>query len=167
MSQRLLRELKQRKPFGSLEEEALLELMRSASLVMREGEQFFASYGLTTTQYNVLRILRGAGPAGLACREIGERLVAPDPDVTRLLDRLEKRRLIARRRDTADRRVVLTVITPEGLDLLRSLDRPTAAMLERNFSAFSSVEIRRLIALLEKLRAPRSQSAGKAPQSRS
>src|SRR5262245_60916712 len=98
MSGRLAAEIKQTKPFASLEAEAILNLHRTASILMQVEAEALKPHGLSLTQYNALRILRGAGSAGLACQEIAERMIARDPDITRLLDRLEKRKLIARAR---------------------------------------------------------------------
>ena len=127
----LQRDLKQRRPFASREEEAYLNLVRTADLLSREVAAVLKRHQLSEAQYNVLRILRGAGADGLACSEIGNRLVTRDPDVTRLLDRLEARALIARSREDIDRRVVTTRITPPGLTLLELLDPPVRQAVER------------------------------------
>ena len=108
---------------GGLEEAAFLDLLRTAEMLSHPLAQLFKSQELSMTQYNVLRILRGA-PEGLTCGEVGTRMITRDPDITRLLDRLEKRRLIERARDAKDRRVVLTRIAPAGLELLAALDDP-------------------------------------------
>src|SRR5438132_5082412 len=105
------------------EEAAFLDLLRTTDLLSRGIVQVLKAEDLSATQYNVLRILRGA-PDGLTCGEIANRMITRDPDITRLLDRLEKRGLIARCRETKDRRMVLTRITPEGLKLLAGLDEP-------------------------------------------
>jgi DNA-binding MarR family transcriptional regulator len=105
------------------EELVFLDLLRTTEALSRPVAQLLKTEDLSPTQYNVLRILRGA-PEGLTCGDIGHRLITHDPDITRLLDRLEKRNLVARGRDTEDRRVVLTRIAPEGLDLLARLDGP-------------------------------------------
>ena len=104
-------EIPKGKPSRSLGEEAFLNLQRTADAFMRGFEETLRPFGLTQTQYNVLRILRGARPHGLPCRELGERMITRDPDVTRLLDRLETRGLVARSRDAKDRRVIFTRIT--------------------------------------------------------
>src|SRR6201997_4659034 len=116
-----------KKARGAPEEAAFLDLLRTCDLLSRGPAQFLKSEDLSPTQYNVLRILRGAPPAGLPCGEIGSRMIARDPDITRLLDRLEKRSLISRCRESKDRRLVLTRITPEGLELLARLDEPVRA----------------------------------------
>jgi DNA-binding MarR family transcriptional regulator len=107
----------------SREEAAMLDLIRTTDLLLRAPAQVIKSAGLLPTQYNVLRILRGS-PEGLGCGEIGNRMITRDPDITRLLDRMEKRGLISRCREAGDRRTVRTRITPEGLDLLARLDEP-------------------------------------------
>jgi DNA-binding MarR family transcriptional regulator len=108
---------------ASQEEAAFLELARTCDRLSRRLASVLKGADLSATQYNVLRILRGA-PEGLACGEIAGRMITRDPDVTRLLDRLEKRGLIARCRESKDRRMVLTRITPEGLQALAELDQP-------------------------------------------
>jgi DNA-binding MarR family transcriptional regulator len=105
------------------EEVAYLELVRTTDALSRRLVQALKTEDLSATQYNVLRILRGASE-GLTCGEIGNRMITRDPDITRLLDRLERRNLITRSREQKDRRVVLTRITPEGLDALARLDKP-------------------------------------------
>ena len=112
---------------GSQEESAFLELLRTCDLLSRRLALVLKGADLSPTQYNVLRILRGA-PEGLACGEIAGRMITRDPDVTRLLDRLEKRGLIARSRESRDRRMVLTRITAEGLRALGELDEPIQDM---------------------------------------
>ncbi len=108
---------------GCPEEAAYLELVRTTEALTRPLVLVLKAEDLSATQYNVLRILRGA-PEGLTCGEIGNRMITRDPDITRLLDRLEKRNLIARSRENKDRRVVLTRITTEGLGTLERLDKP-------------------------------------------
>ncbi len=118
---KLREEIKQTKPFESREEEAFLNLVRTAEHLRRKSEEVLKPWNLSGTQYNVLRILRGA-PDGLPCGEIASRMITRDPDITRLLDRMEKRELISRCREAKDRRTVMTRITTEGLDLLARLD---------------------------------------------
>src|SRR5262245_1014357 len=108
-------EIKKLRPFDSPEQEAMLNVMRTADRLAGEIDQVFKPSGLSATQYNVLRILRGAGESGLPCGEIAQRMITRDPDVTRLLDRLEKRKLISRCREEKDRRVVCARITNAGL----------------------------------------------------
>src|SRR6266853_556686 len=108
---------------GCPEEAAFLDLLRTTDMLSRGPAQVLKTEELSATQYNVLRILRGA-PQGLPCGEIANRMVTRDPDITRLLDRLEKRALISRSRETKDRRMVMAQITPAGLKLLAGLDAP-------------------------------------------
>jgi DNA-binding MarR family transcriptional regulator len=119
---KLQEELKQSKPFGSLEEEVILNILRTAESFTARAAEMLKPAELTPTQYNALRILRGAGPEGLSCGEIGSRMVTKDSDITRLLDRLEKRKLVRRERPDNNRRIVLTRITDKGLKLLAELD---------------------------------------------
>ena len=111
------------KKIGSAEEALFLELLRTCELLSRGPAQVLKQADVSATQYNVLRILRGA-PEGLPCGEIGNRMISKDPDITRLLDRLEKRGLVSRCRENEDRRTVMTRITQKGLDLLERLDGP-------------------------------------------
>ncbi len=152
MSGRLLAELKQSRPFPSLETEAAVNLMRTADTVLRGLASVLKPRAISPEQYNVLRILRGAGRAGLPCGEIAARMVTRDPDMTRLLDRLEGRGLIARARDTRDRRVVKTRIAPAGLRLLAGLDAPLEAENRRLVGHLGRSRLRRLVALLEAVR---------------
>jgi MarR family transcriptional regulator, organic hydroperoxide resistance regulator len=110
--------------FDSLEAEAFLVLLRTAERLQERAAEILKPHGLSPTQYNALRILRGAGPPGLACREIGERMLHHDPDITRLLDRLQRRGLVARSRSREDRRVMRTRLTAAGLARVQALDRP-------------------------------------------
>ncbi len=152
MTGRLQREIKQTRPFSSLEEEVLLNLQHTADALERGLAQTLKASGLTGTQYNVLRILRGAGETGLRCQEIGERMITHDPDITRLLDRLEKRGLIARKRDEQDRRVVTTRITAEGLKLLKPLDEPVREANRRLLGHMERKQLDTLNRLLETAR---------------
>jgi DNA-binding MarR family transcriptional regulator len=157
MSRSLGQEIHQEKPFVSLEEEAFLGLQRTASLLLQSLGRELKGQDLTPAQYNTLRILRGAEPdaltcGGLTCGEIGERLVSPGPDVTRLLDRLEQRALITRLRDGEDRRVVRARITSQGLDLLADLDQPVNGMLGRLLGNLGQERLRTFVALLGEAR---------------
>lgn len=120
----LLEEIKQTKPFASKEEEVYLNLQRTAEALRWSVAETLKPYDLTASQYNVLRILRGAGADGVKCSEISERLVTKDSDITRLLDRLIRRKLVTRERDERDRRAIVARITVEGLTLLAELDEP-------------------------------------------
>jgi DNA-binding MarR family transcriptional regulator len=124
MVSKLQTELKQTKPFRSLEEEALLNLERTNEYLSNKLLSVIKEKDLTATQYNVLRILRGAGEEGLICSEISERMVTKESDITRLLDRLENRLFITRERPANNRRIVIARITGEGLNLLAELDAP-------------------------------------------
>ncbi len=152
MSRALSEEIRQQKPFVSLEEEAFLGLQRTASLLLQSLGRELKGHDLTPAQYNTLRILRGAEPDALTCGEIGERLVSPGPDVTRLLDRLEQRALITRLRDAEDRRVVRARITEQGLDLLASLDEPVGRILGRLLGNLGQERLRTFVALLDEAR---------------
>ena len=157
MSGNLKREIQQEKPFVSLEEEAFLGLQRTASLLIQALGRELKGYDLTPAQYNTLRILRGALPdaltcGGLTCGEIGERLVSPGPDVTRLLDRLEQGGLVTRLRDPEDRRVVRARITEKGSELLDRLDEPVGQMLARLLGGLGPARLKSLVALLEQAR---------------
>ncbi|MGB5882019.1 MAG: MarR family transcriptional regulator, partial [Thermoanaerobaculia bacterium] len=123
MSSQLQKELKQAKAFPSLEAEVYLGLRLTAQRAREPWARFLKSRtGLSTTQYNLLRILRGAHPEGLTCGEVAERMINRDPDVTRLVDRLAERKLVTRKRDTGDRRLVRIFIARDGLATLKSLD---------------------------------------------
>ena len=144
---------KQRRVGPCPEEAALLDLLRTTDMLSRGLLQVLKIEDLSGTQYNVLRILRGA-PDGLACGEIADRMITRDPDVTRLLDRLEKRGLISRCRETKDRRTVMTRITPAGLKLLANLDEPVLSAHRRQLGHLGP---KRLRALAELLRIARSR----------
>lgn len=124
MVSRLQKELKQNKPFRSIEEEVILNVARTAEYLAASINIILKTADLTGTQYNVLRILRGAGSEGLSCSEIGERMVTKESDVTRLLDRVEARGFISRERPANNRRIVVARITDEGLRVLAELDEP-------------------------------------------
>lgn len=152
MPGKLKDEIHQQKPFISASEEAYLNLVRTADALTRDLERLLQPHALTSTQYNVLRILRGAGEAGATCTGVAERLLAYDPDVTRLLDRLEKVGLVRRERSTKDRRVVMAFVTDAGLEILAKLDEPLAELLERQFRPLKKEQIEQLIDTLERLR---------------
>jgi DNA-binding MarR family transcriptional regulator len=154
MTGRLSQEIKQTKPFGSLAEEAVLNIHRTASLMAMLFAETLKPFGITETQYNILRILRGAGREGLSCQEIGARMVTREPDLTRLFDRLEKRKLISRARSPEDRRVVLSKITDHGLELLTDLDPAARKLPKQILGHLSDAELRTFIDLLERARIP-------------
>ena len=139
-------------PALPLEDRLFISLQKTADALGLQAEQLFKPHGLTGTQYNVLRILRGAAPDGLACSGIGERMISHDPDMTRLLDRMEKRGLISRARQTNDRRVVKTRITPAGLALLKILDQPVRELHKRQFHHIPAMRLKSLADLLEEVR---------------
>lgn len=152
MTADLRNEIKQSRPFVGLETEAFLNLKRTAALFDQQLTEMLKPYSLTPTQYNVLRILRGAGTEGLCRYEVGDRLVAPGPDVTRLLDRLEKAKLVIRVRADEDHRLVKASITNEGLELLASLDDPIRRLHVTQFGHLGKNGIRELIDLLTNAR---------------
>ena len=146
-------EIQQTKPFASLEDEALVALQRTADRLHWQLSEMLKAHGLSPTQYNALRILRGAGEEGRACSEIAERMINRDPDITRLVDRLERRRLVVRSREGRDRRVMTTRITHAGLELLQSLDRPIEEFNRKLLGHLGEQQLRTLIELLEAARA--------------
>lgn len=152
-------EIIQERPFASTREEAFLSLLRSADCLQRAFHLKTRGWGLTSTQYNVLRILRGTQPLGLTCSMIGERLITAVPDITRLLGRLKTMKFVTQRRDSKDRRVVWTRITREGLDLLHQMDPLIEALPMELLGHMPEEEIARLIELLEKARRPHTQPA--------
>jgi len=156
MSRGLQAELKQKIPFTSREAEVYLSLLRTTDALQTQVEAQLKEFGLTGTQYNALRILRGAGPEGLPCREIGERMITRDPDVTRLLDRLEDRGFVQRMRAKHDRRVIYGKITAAGLKLLREMDGPLEKFGREMLRHVGQEKLRQLIELLELVRRGRT-----------
>ena len=157
MPRGLQAELKQNIPFSSREQEAYLSLLRTADALQAQAEAKLKEFGLTGTQYNALRILRGAGPEGLPCREIGERMITHDPDITRLLNRLADRGFVERTRARDDRRVIYGKITAAGLRLLREMDAPLEKYGREMLRHVGQEKLKQLIELLELVRA---KSAG-------
>jgi DNA-binding MarR family transcriptional regulator len=145
-------DIKQTKPFTSVEEEAFLAVQRTADLLSWRGADMLKQHGLSPAQYNTLRILRGAGPKGLACSEIGERMINRDPDITRMLDRLERRGLVQRSREQKDRRVITTRITTAGLALVNRLDQPMQEFHRRLLGGMGEKPLKSLVRLLEAVR---------------
>jgi MarR family transcriptional regulator, organic hydroperoxide resistance regulator len=133
------------------EDQVFVALTKAADTLGLQAEQLFKPSGLSGTQYNVLRILRGAEPQGLACRAIGDRMISHDPDITRLLDRMEKRGLITRARQKDDRRVVKTRVTSAGLMALKALDGPVREMHKNQFRYLSATQLKTLANLLRVL----------------
>jgi DNA-binding MarR family transcriptional regulator len=148
----LQQELRQNRPFATLEEEALLSIQRTAAVLGRAMAEMLKPHDLSAAQYNVLRILRGAGDAGLCRYEVGDRLVSPVPDVTRLLDRLEARGLVARTRDAADRRQSRARITEAGLRLLEALDVNLRQRQKEVLGHVPAADLQALVALLAVVR---------------
>jgi DNA-binding MarR family transcriptional regulator len=142
-------------PIGGREEDVYLSMLRTVERLSRGVAETLAAADLTPTQYNALRILRGAGDAGASCTEVSERMVTKDSDVTRLLDRLEARGLISRGREAADRRRVVARITDEGLRVLAGLDGPVA---ETHRSQLGHLGEKQLATLGKLLKAARSES---------
>jgi DNA-binding MarR family transcriptional regulator len=153
MTTGLRAELKQRKAFATTEEVVFLNTLRTADHLLRGEVEVLKSADLTFPQYNVLRILRGAGRPGISCGEISDRMVTRDSDITRLLDRLERRGLVERGRDEEDRRVVVQRITAKGLALLQELDTPIERVHQRQLRHMTRAQLRQLTELLEKARA--------------
>jgi DNA-binding MarR family transcriptional regulator len=171
MSGKLLQELHKSSPFESVQQELILNVMRTADHFSRSFEELLRPYNLSSPQYNVLRILRGVTstdslrgikpePQGIPCKCISEKMITRDPDITRLLDRLEARNLITRHRDGKDRRVVYTRITEEGLRILAELDQP---VLDFHVQKLSHMPEEALTQLIEQLELIRSTGGGPAP----
>jgi DNA-binding MarR family transcriptional regulator len=145
-------EIRQTKAFPTVEEEAFLNIERTSAMLQDAFEQMLKPYGITGTQYNVLRILRGTGQNGLCRNEIRDRLVTRMPDVTRLLDRMENAGLITRERSTEDRRQVSTQLTRQGRQLVDDLDAVVTAEHKARLEHVSSADLRTLINLLTQVR---------------
>ena len=148
MSPALQEELKQNKPFRTLRQEAQLNLVRTANVLSDSFEQMLKPHAITGTQYNVLRILRGAEPDGLCRNEVSQRLLNRMPDATRLLDRMEEAGLVTRERSTTDRRLVTTRITKKGRQIVDSLDDAADQQHEKALGHMSEQQLRTLIKLL-------------------
>jgi len=145
----LKQEIAQQRPFSSMEEEALLNVMRTSDCLQRAFQRRTRHWGITSTQYNVLRILRGAQPQGLTCSAIGDRMITAVPDITRLLGRMKAQKHIRQQRDKKDRRVVWTQITASGLDLLSKMDPEITKIPRELLGHFDRKEIGEFIRLLE------------------
>ena len=146
---KLKEEIQQSRPFSSQAEEALLNLLRTADCLQRSMQRAIRAHGLTSTQYNVLRILRGAGPQGLTCSAISERMIAADPDITRLLARLKHMGFIRQQRDKHDRRILWTTLAPAGLHVLAEIDPLVERLPGEYLGHLSPAEIGEFIRLLE------------------
>ena len=154
MSPDLRHEIRQRRPFQSLQQEAYLNLARTHAALEEALERVLASRGVTQQQYNVLRILRGAPPHGLARNEIRDRLITRMPDVTRLLDRMEAAGLVTRERSAEDRRQTATRLTGKGRRVVDALDAPVAEEHRRRLAHLSEKQLRDLVGLLTLARTP-------------
>jgi DNA-binding MarR family transcriptional regulator len=160
MSSALQHEIRQTKPFASLEQEASLSIERTAAALRHALAEALREFELTPAQLNVLRILRGAGETGLCRHEVGDRLIAQVPDVTRLLDRMEEAGLVTRTRSAEDRRMVRSRITPAGLALLARTDAPLDALHARQLGHMSEAQLRTLVELLALARRTACQGKG-------
>jgi DNA-binding MarR family transcriptional regulator len=152
MSSSLREEIRQSKDFGSLCEEAFLSVTRTETVLRSSLEHVLAPHGISVAQYNVLRILRGAGKDGLCRNEIRDRLVTRMPDATRLLDRMEKAHLIVRERSTEDRRLVNTTLTDRGREVVESLDEAVASEHQRALGHLGEEQLKTLVSLLSSAR---------------
>jgi len=137
-----------------IEDQVFVAILKTADTLAGQAEQLMKAGGLTGAQYNVLRILRGAGPEGLPCNGISERMISRDPDMTRMLDRMESRQWITRERQKEDRRVVKARITEEGLKLLKKMDAPVHELHKRQFAHMSSTRQKTLLELVNEVMAP-------------
>jgi len=151
-------EIAQEPPFFSVEEEALLNLLRTSDQMNRAFHRKTRDWGVTSTQYNVLRILRGAHPDGLTCSAIGSRMITAEPDITRLLSRLKALKFVRQQRDRHDRRVVRTRISEIGLELLREMDPVIQKAPVELLGHLNKEELAELIRLLELARAGSDES---------
>lgn len=145
-----------------LEEQVFILILRAADYFGQQTEEMLKPSGLTSTQYNVLRILRGAGSEGLPCKSVGCRMISHDPDMTRLLDRMEKRGLIARERQKDDRRVVKARITPTGLEILKKLDNPVREAHKTRFAHITATKLKQLAELLGECQKPAPKESSSA-----
>jgi len=150
----LQEEIRKKRPFDQPEEEAALNLLRTVDAVQAPIERLFSEHGLSDSQYNVLRILRGHGGDGIPCSEIGEQMISRMPDVTRLVDRLEQAKLVERARTASDRRVVLVRLTDAGRTLLADLDEPVRKLQVELLGHLTRAELTELTRLLVKVRHP-------------
>lgn len=129
----------------------MLNIVRTADVIEQQLTDLLKDFGLSPTQYNILRILRGSSE-GLCCKEVGERLITRDPDITRIMDRLEKRNLLVRERAKEDRRYVTARLTPDGLKLVNEIDKPMENLNVKALHHMSKTKLGALIDLLEEVR---------------
>jgi len=163
-SSQLQREIRQTKPFPSSREEAILSVLRTADLIRGAISSALEPAGITMQQYNVLRILRGAGPKGLPTLAIGERMIESAPGVTRLLDRMEKREWVTRERCQVDRRVVHAKLLPAGERVLKQLDGPLRCSTLAMLPGISDEDVQHLIELLARARNAISGTQPRIPE---
>jgi DNA-binding MarR family transcriptional regulator len=152
MSPTLQQDLKQKKPFRSLQQEAYLSVVRTSTALTDAIEDLLKTRGISATQYNVLRILRGSGAEGLCRNELRDRMLTRMPDMTRLLDRMEQADLVVRAREGEDRRMVMTRITAKGRRLLDDLDTPVMALHRKQMAGLTDAQLRSLSDLLTLVR---------------
>ena len=152
MSGKLAKEIRQTRPFRSKAEEAFLNLGRTWQFLELQMAALLKEHKLTPTQYNLLRILRGAGAEGVTCSQATERMLSPDPDMTRLVDRMIKQGLVRRDRDERDRRVVITRITEDGLEVVNRIDGPLHQLFQQWLGRLGQERLKQLIEMLEELR---------------
>jgi len=152
MSPSLQQDLKQKKPFRSLQQEAYLSVVRTSTALTDAMEELVKSHGISATQYNVLRILRGSDAEGLCRNALRDRMLTRMPDMTRLLDRMEEAGLVARVREGEDRRMVMTRITAKGRGLLDDLDAPVIALHKKQMAGLTDAQLRSLSDLLTLVR---------------
>ena len=152
MSPSLQHDLKQKKPFRSLQQEAYLSVVRTSTSLTDAMEDLVKARGISATQYNVLRILRGSGAEGLCRNELRDRMLTRMPDMTRLLDRMEDAGLVVRAREGDDRRMVMTRITEKGRRLLDELDAPVMALHRKQMAGLTDAQLRSLSDLLTLVR---------------
>jgi DNA-binding MarR family transcriptional regulator len=151
--------IKQNRPFASVQQEAFLSILRTASELSHAADRFLREFKITQQQYNVLRILRGAGAEGLCRNEISARMVAATPDMSRLLDRMEKSGWITRERAEDDRRQVSTFITDAGQKLLKIVEAPVGQEIHRLFQGVKSTDLTMLVDVLAQIRSRRAETS--------
>jgi MarR family transcriptional regulator, organic hydroperoxide resistance regulator len=149
----LREEIRQTKPFESPTQEAILSVYRTSDVLQRLFVKLVEPHGISLQQYNVLRILRGAGKEGTPTLDIADRMIEKTPGITRLLDKLEAKHLVRRKRCPEDRRQVLCWITEAGLNLLADLDKPVVQASVSSLQSLTQAELKQLISILEKVRA--------------
>ena len=155
MAGKLAREIKEGKPLPTLEGEAVLNVLRTSEFLLQGLNNTLKGFGLTFTQFNLLRILRSCGEPGLTCSQLAERLISRDPDTTRLLDRMEHSGLVKRERSSEDRRIVLSMITAKGEALLKEAEEPVRQIMKEHMTHLGKERLLSLVDSLEEIRAVR------------